>query len=323
MSAFKTIAIIGFGEAGGILGAELAKRDRAVRAYDILLDDAATRDAMAKKAAAAGVAAADSHAAAVKGADLVISSVTAACAVDVARAFAPHGARGQVFLDINSISPEAKRGNARAIEASGADYVEAAVMAAVPPKRLKVPMLLGGPRAREVGATLNAMGFSTEVAGDAIGIASAIKMCRSVMIKGLEALTVECLLGARRYGAEKEVLASLAGTFPGMGWDKDLPNYLIGRVAEHGRRRAAEMREVAATLTGGGIAPRMASSTAELHDWFVDALGAADAAWNGDGAFDWRKSVDALLKSAAAEKLLPRAAGEGRVGVGERAQRPK
>jgi 3-hydroxyisobutyrate dehydrogenase-like beta-hydroxyacid dehydrogenase len=299
MSAFKTIAVIGFGEAGSILGAELAKQGRAVRAYDILLDDPDKHAAMAKKAAAASVAAAASHAAAVRGADLVISAVTAECAVDVAKTFAPHGARGQVFLDLNSISPEAKRANARAVEASGADYVEAAVMAAVPPKRLKVPMLLGGGRAREVGAALNAMGFSTEVAGDAVGVASAIKMCRSVMIKGLEALTIECLMGARRYGAEKEVLASLAGTFPGMGWDKDLPDYLVSRVAEHGRRRAAEMREVAATLADAGIEPRMAAPTAELHDWFVDALAAAGAGWKADGAFDWQKAVDALLAAAA------------------------
>src|SRR5262245_25234557 len=302
MSAFKTIAIIGFGEAGGILGSELARQGLAVRAYDILLDDPAARDAMTKKAATAGVAAAASHAAAVKGADLVISSVTAACAVEVAKAFAPHGVRGQVFLDINSISPEAKRGNARAVEASGADYVEAAVMGAVPPKRLKVPMLLGGRRAKEVAAALNMMGFDAEAAADTVGVASAIKMCRSVMIKGLEALAVECLMGARRYGAEKEVLASLAGTFPGMGWDEELPTYLISRVAEHGRRRAAGRREVAATRSDGGIEPRMSANTAKLQDWFVDALSAAGAAWRTEGAFDWRKAVDAMLKNDDAQE---------------------
>ncbi len=295
--AFKTIAVIGFGEAGGILGAELAKPGLTVRTYDILLDAPAARDAMQRKAAAAGVAAAASLAAAVGGADLVISAVTAASAVDVAAAYAPHAARGQVFLDLNSISPEAKRANARAVEAGGADYVEAAVMAAVPPNRLRVPMLLGGVRAKDVSAALNAMGFATEPVADRIGVASAIKMCRSVMIKGLEALTVECLMGARRYGAEQEVLASLAGTFPGMGWDKDLPNYLISRVAEHGRRRAAEMREAAATLADGGIAPRMAAPTAELHDWFVEAL-AAGVAWKSNGAFDWREAVDALLAAS-------------------------
>ena len=320
--AYKTIAVIGFGEAGGILGAELARQGRTVRTYDILLDDAAARDAMRRKAAAAGVAAADSHAAAVAGADLVISAVTAASAVAVATTFARHARPGQVFLDINSISPEAKRANARAVEAGGADYVEAAVMAAVPPKRLKVPMLLGGARAKDVSAALNAMGFSTEAVADRVGVASAIKMCRSVMIKGLEALTVECLMGARRYGAETDVLASLAGTFPGMGWDKELPNYLISRVAEHGRRRAAEMREVAQTMIDGGIEPRMAAPTSELHDWFVDALAAAGASWQSDSAFDWRKAVDALLRNAdAATQVLPRAAGEGREGVGERAAR--
>jgi 3-hydroxyisobutyrate dehydrogenase-like beta-hydroxyacid dehydrogenase len=299
---FKTIAVIGFGEAGGILGTELAKQGAAVRTYDILLDKAVARDAMRSKAVAAGVAPAPSHAAAVKGAALVISAVTAASAVDVASTFAPHAAKGQVFLDFNSISPEAKRANARAVEAGGADYVEAAVMAAVPPKRLKVPMLLGGARAKAVSAALNAMGFATEAVADRVGVASAIKMCRSVMIKGLEALTLECLMGARRYGAEKEVLASLAGTFPGMGWDKELPNYLISRIAEHGRRRAAEMREVAQTLVDGGIAPRIAAPTSELHDWFVEALAAAGASWKSDGAFDWREAVDALLKGASAEK---------------------
>ena len=316
-SEFKTIAIIGFGEAGGILGAELAKRGCTVRTYDLLLDDPGAREAMRKKARAARVDVAASYAAAARGADLVISAVTAASSVDVAKAAAPHVGKGQVYLDVNSVSPEAKRASARSVEAAGADYVEAAVMAAVPPKRLKVPMILGGRRAHEVSAALNAIGFATEAVADRIGVASAIKMCRSVMIKGLEALTIECLMGARRYGAETEVLASLAGTFPGMGWDQDLPNYLISRVAEHGRRRAAEMREVAATLTDGGIAPRMAGPTSELHDWFVEALAAAGTAWRADSTFDWREAVDAVLNSA--DRGMPRsgsAANPGSPGSG-------
>lgn len=323
---FKTIAIVGFGEAGGILGAELARKNGVtVRTYDILLADAAQRVAMLEKARAARVEAAGSHAAAVRGADLVLSTVTAASSVDVARAVAPHLAKGQVFLDLNSVSPEAKRSSAGIVEGAGADYVEAAVMAAVPSKRLAVPMLLGGRRAGEVAAALNRMGFAAEGVADRIGVASAIKMCRSMMIKGLEALTVECLLGARRYGAEAQVLASLAGTFPGMGWDRELPNYLISRVAEHGRRRAAEMREVAATLVDGGIAPRMAIATAGLQDWLVDALAERGASHKANGLFDWRHAIDALLAAASdeADPFLPRAAGEGREGVGEPTRRRK
>jgi len=294
--AFKTIGIIGFGEAGGILGADLARQSGiAVRAYDILFSGSAQSAAMRAQAAAAKVAAAASHAEAAQGADLVISAVTAASSSTVSKTMAPHLAPGQIYLDINSVSPEAKRKSAAAVEASGAAYVEAAVMAPIAPKRLAVPMLLGGRRAQDVAAALAPMGFDAVAVADTVGVASAIKMCRSVMIKGLEALTVECLLGARRYGAEAEVLASLHGTFPSMGWQAELPHYLVSRIAEHGKRRAAEMREVAETLTDGGIAPRMASATAGLHDWLVDELAARGIAYKANGAFDWRSVVDALL----------------------------
>jgi 3-hydroxyisobutyrate dehydrogenase-like beta-hydroxyacid dehydrogenase len=297
--AFRSVGIIGFGEAGGILGADLARlRSLAVQTYDILLEDAAAGRALRAKADAAGVVAAESLAGAVAGANLVISAVTAASSLDAARAAAPHLGRGQLYLDINSVSPETKRRSQALIEAAGAAYVEAAVMAAMPPKRLAVPMLLGGARARELAAALNGLGFAATAVADAVGVASAIKMCRSVMIKGLEALTVECMLGARRYGAETEVLASLHETFPGMGWTGALPGALIGRVAEHGRRRAAEMREVAATLADGGIDARMAPATAGLHDWFVDALNARGLGFGGTEGFDWRRAVDALLDAA-------------------------
>ena len=303
--AFKTIALIGFGEAGGIIGHDLMKRGGvAVRAYDILFEDAARGPAMRTKLSAANVEAARNHAAAAHGADLVISAVTAASSSLVSKTMAPHLAAGQVYLDINSVSPEAKRKSAAAVEAAGAAYVEAAVMAPIAPKRLAVPMLLGGKRAQDVAAALRPMGFDATAVADTIGVASAIKMCRSVMIKGLEALAVECLLGARRYGAEAEVLASLHGTFPDMGWQKDLPNYLVSRVAEHGRRRAAEMREVSATLEDGGIEPRMAAATAIVHDWFVDALAARGINYKANGAFEWREAVDALLKQEAGERAI-------------------
>ena len=308
--AFKTIGIIGFGEAGGILGQDLVKRGGvSVRAYDILLEDAVRGSAMRAKLAAAKVDAAPDHAAAARGADLVISAVTAASSSLVSKTIAPHLAADQVYLDINSVSPEAKRKSAAVVEASGATYVEAAVMAPIAPKRIAVPMLLGGKRAQDVAAVLTPMGFDATAVADTIGVASAIKMCRSVMIKGLEALTVECLLGARRYGAEAEVLASLHGTFPDMGWQKDLPNYLVSRVAEHGRRRAAEMREVSATLDDGGIEPRMSVATAILQDWFVDALAARGIAYKANGAFDWREAVDALLREEESDGATPQDRG--------------
>jgi 3-hydroxyisobutyrate dehydrogenase-like beta-hydroxyacid dehydrogenase len=293
-AGLRKIAMVGFGEAGSILGAELASTGREVVTYDILLDAAASRAGMLDKARRAGVQAADSFDAAVRGADLVVSAVTAASSADVARSAATALRSGQIFLDINSCSPATKRSNAQIVEGSGVDYVEAAVMAPVPPQRLKVPMLLGGPKAAQLAPALTALGMNATPISDQIGVASAVKMCRSVIIKGLEALTVESMLAARRFGAEKEVLASLQGTFPQMGWQDKLPDYLVSRVAEHGRRRAAEMREVAHTLEGVGIEPTMALATAARQDWLIDAMAAHGIEYSHAEPFSWRRLADAL-----------------------------
>jgi 3-hydroxyisobutyrate dehydrogenase-like beta-hydroxyacid dehydrogenase len=290
--------MVGFGEAGSILGAELAAAGRDVVAYDILLDTPASRGPMLEKARQARVLAADTLGAAVQDADLVISAVTASSSAEVAASASKVLRAGQIFLDINSCSPDTKRSNAEAVERSGADYVESAVMAPVPPQRLKVPMLLGGSRAAEWVPALQALGLNVSFIATQIGVASAVKMCRSVVIKGLEALAVESMLAARRFGAEKEVLASLQGTFPHMGWQEKLPDYLISRVAEHGRRRAAEMREVAHTLETVGVEPTMARATAARQDALIDAMAAHGLTYPHGAAFSWRWLADALASTA-------------------------
>jgi 3-hydroxyisobutyrate dehydrogenase-like beta-hydroxyacid dehydrogenase len=305
MSRVQRIAFIGFGEAGGILGRGLAEAGVQVRMHDLLLDDPAARQPMLDKAAASGVQACATLAEAVAGAELVVSAVTAARAADAARAAGLVLRPGQVFIDINSVSPGTKAEDRRLAEAGGAAYVEAAVMAPVPPYGIGVPMLLGGAAAAEVAAQLGALGMNARAIATEIGVASAIKMCRSVMIKGLEALTVECMSAARRFGAEDAVLASLAETFPGMGWTGDLPGYLISRVAEHGRRRAAEMREVAATLREVGIEPRMSEACAVTQDAFTDALRDAGLTYDRERPFDWPSTVDRLAQAGAAPSRPP------------------
>jgi 3-hydroxyisobutyrate dehydrogenase-like beta-hydroxyacid dehydrogenase len=223
--------------------------------------------------------------------------VTASSAADVAGKAAESLRAGQVLLDINSVSPARKLSNAALVEAAGADYVEAAVMAPVPPQRLRVPMLLGGKRAGVLAVELRNVGMNTTALSEQIGVASAVKMCRSIVIKGLEALTVESLLAARQFGAEREVLESLSGTFPSMGWTGQLPDYLISRAAEHGRRRAAEMREVARTLQDVDVEPVMALATAARQDWLIDAMAAKGLNYSSlSSPFSWRDLVDRLTK---------------------------
>jgi 3-hydroxyisobutyrate dehydrogenase-like beta-hydroxyacid dehydrogenase len=298
---FRRIALVGFGEAGGILGHDLAGQGIEVSFFDILLRSKKTRPAMLAKARASGVHAKETLRECVRDAELVISAVTASSASSIAKESAPLLSPGQIFLDINSVSPETKRKEARHFEKSKGHFVEAAVMAPVPPQRIKVPMLLGGKRAGELAPRLQSVGMNATAVSDQIGVASAIKMCRSVMIKGLEALAIESLFAARRYGAEDAVLASLDATYPSMGWKDKLPDYLISRVAEHGRRRAAEMREAALAVADVGMNPLLTERTAKRHDWLVDeiaALGLPRDAEEFADSFSWRVLADALAARA-------------------------
>ncbi len=297
----RRIAIIGFGEVGGIFARDLVASGRHdVAAYDILMDDPKAAAPMHEKARALRVAACASAAAA-SGASVVISAVTAASAQRVAEDAASLLEPGQLFLDVNSVSPDTKRLSAAAVECSGAHYVEAAVMAAVAPYGLKVPILLGGPHAGALKDILAPAGMVLEVAAAEIGKASATnKMCRSVMMKGLEALAVECLYAARHYGVEDAVLASLRKTYPGMDWQK-LGGYWLGRTIEHGRRRAAEMRESAATVAETGLAPLMAEAVAERQDWVADRVAEQPALRLARDA-DWRTTLDAMGRAISRQE---------------------
>lgn len=283
------IAFVGFGEAGGILGAGLAAQDLDVWMYDLRLD------ALREKAEQSGVRVAASLAQMLDGADMIVSAVTAQADIEVAEAVARHVRGGQVYLDINSVSPRTKQHAQSCIETAGAHYVEAAVMAPIPPYGLSVSMLLGGQQAGRVGGTLNGWGFNTRTVSRQIGVASAAKMCRSVMIKGIEALTVECLRAARCYDADSIVLASLAETLAKMQRDPDLASYLVSRVAEHGRRRAAEMREVSRTLREVGVEPWMSEACARLQDGVVDAMQEQGIDYAAlPVPFDWKRFFDDL-----------------------------
>src|SRR6202035_3194181 len=201
-----------------------------------------------------GVALASSHAELAAQADLIVSAVTASQAVPVAQACAPAVKCGAVYLDFNSSSPGAKRRAAALIDGNRGRYVEGAVMTSIPPYRIKVPLLLGGAGANELALLLVQLGFDAKVASEKLGVASAVKMCRSVMIKGMEAMVIESFTTARAYGVEDAVLASLTETFPSINWEKQ-GAYFFQRVIEHGRRRSEEVREVAETVREAGLTP--------------------------------------------------------------------
>ncbi|WP_323012627.1 NAD(P)-dependent oxidoreductase [Castellaniella sp.] len=290
------LGLIGYGEVGGIFCAGLKSQVASAQAWDLKLTDPVAAQPLNQRAAQDGITLCASVADLCAASNLVMSAVTASNTVAVARAAADHLLPGTVFLDLNSASPGAKREAASLVEAAGGHYVEAGVMTSVPPYGIRVPMLLGGPHAQALAVRLTAWGMDATAVSPELGIASAIKMCRSVMIKGLEALVIESYTTARAYGVEDYVLPTLQETFPSIDWAEQ-GRYFYSRVVQHGRRRAEEMREVANTVREAGFEPWMAAATAEKQDW-VAGLAAQDLFAGVDQAEGWQAYADRLIDQA-------------------------
>jgi 3-hydroxyisobutyrate dehydrogenase-like beta-hydroxyacid dehydrogenase len=298
------VGLVGYGEVGRILAEDLRAQGVQVSAYDLKLGGPQAGE-LRDHAGVRGVSIAGSHAELASRADFIVSAVTASQAVPVAEACAPAVKRGAWFLDFNSASPGAKQRAAALIDGAGGRYVEGAVMTSIPPYRIKVPLLLGGAGAAELAPLVNALGFDAKVASEKLGVASATKMCRSVMIKGLEAMVIESFTAARYYGVEDAVIASLTETFPGIDWEKQA-SYFFQRMIEHGRRRSEEVREVAETVRDAGLEPWSASGTAERQAWVADLADAGLFGTRGTKEFarspDWRTEADRMLRHVGTNK---------------------
>lgn len=293
MSGAAKICLIGFGEVGQTLASDLAARNIALSGWDIQFADAASGPSKAAGAVRKGANASDAAA----GATLIVSAVTAAQTLNAAESVAGAIERDAWYLDLNSSSPGEKTAAAKILDDAGGRYVEASVMSPIGPRRIASPILLGGPHAEGFLPLARSLGFAgAGVFSTEYGKASAAKMCRSIVVKGVEALLTESLLSARHYGVEETVIASLSDLFPGPDWGA-LSKYMISRALEHGARRAEEMREVAKTVEEAGLSPLMSSACAERQDRsaaFAYALAEASLP----------DMLDAILKGAGAERTL-------------------
>ncbi len=251
----QTVTLIGYGEAGRTF-ARAAGWETQAQVFDIKTGEAQAREQMLADYETDGVSGFENLVTALDGSSAILSLVTADQALAAANNAAPHIVPKALYFDMNSVAPGTKREAAKLVEDAGGRYIDVAVMAPVNPARLAVPLLVSGRYAGEGAATLTSIGFTNVrvVAGD-VGRASSIKMIRSVMVKGQEALTAEMMLAAQQAGVVDEVLGSL-----GDGWEAKA-EYNLERMRTHGVRRAAEMEEVAKTLTALGIEPLMTSGT--------------------------------------------------------------
>jgi 3-hydroxyisobutyrate dehydrogenase-like beta-hydroxyacid dehydrogenase len=259
----RKVGIVGFGEAARAFASGWTRHEgQAVAAYDLKISAPGSAAEIISACRELGVEAAHEPRDAVAAAGMLFSLVTADQALVAAEGAAGFLAPGALYFDCNSCSPLAKVTAARLVEAAGGRYVDVAVMSPVHPARHLTPLLVAGPHAEAAIEALEGLGMNPKSGGDKVGQASSTKMLRSVIIKGLEALTAEAMLAARRAGVEEAVIASLQASDPGINWVKR-SSYNLERMMVHGGRRAAEMREVAATLRDLGLPDRMSSASAE------------------------------------------------------------
>ena len=260
----RRIAFIGFGEVGQTFAKGLmAHEDMQVSAYDILHGQV-EGGRLAGRAKELGVSLSASAAEAALDASVIISAVTASQVEAVAEAARGYLRPGQIFLDVNSAAPTTKQRAAKHVEAAGAHYVEGAVMAPVQKPGLAVPILAGGPHAEATALLLNALGMRLRPVSVEHGRASAMKLCRSIMIKGLEALMLDCAKASEHWNVKEPVFASLAETFPSIDWH-GLADHMRERVETHGIRRSAEMLEAGDMLAALGMDPGLAVAVAEAQ----------------------------------------------------------
>lgn len=258
------ITFIGLGEAASaFIQGWGTDRAATTKTYDIKSTSPTTEAEITARAARLGVTACATSEEALAGADLVFCTVTADQAVAAVEAYVPFLSPGAVWCDLNSCAPQSKQISSAIVTAAGARYLDVAVMAPVHPKLNMVPCLISGPEAAALEPTLSALPMDLRVMGDQVGRASSIKMIRSIMVKGMEALTAECVLAALAADVADEVFPSLLTGHPQI----DVParaTYNFERTLVHGKRRAAEMDEVAKMLSAMGLPNGMSAASA---DW--------------------------------------------------------
>jgi len=289
-----SVGFVGFGEAGSTIAAGLQSAGCGrLFAYDIQTDAPVFGPRIRDRARVSGATLIASPAELAGACDVLISTVTSSSALEAANQTAAFLAPRHLYADLNSVSPAVKQEIAGVIARAGARFVEVAVMAPVGPYGHRVPMLLCGPAGSDFVEAMAPFGLTLQRLPEsaAIGSAAAVKMCRSIVVKGLEALMVECVLAATHFEADELVFASLNESFPGIDWKK-LADYMTGRVVVHGERRAREMEEVSATLEAIGIEPIMAEATARRQEWA--ALLDLRSRFGPEGPSTYREMTDEL-----------------------------
>ena len=232
------LAILGIGEAGGVLARDLIAAGMQVRGWDpepLMIPD--------------GLDFAASNPAAVSGAEIVLSVNWASVAVDVAMEVAPVLQPGQLFADLNTAAPQLKRDIAPIVEKTGALFVDAALMDPVPPKGLGTQVYVSGSGAKLFAEKMTPLGMPVTYLDHEAGNAATHKLVRSIMYKGVAAVIMECLEAAQVLNLTDYARAQMLKII----YDEPMIDRFVSGSIKHAKRRVEEMEAVVQMLNSIGV----------------------------------------------------------------------
>jgi len=285
------LGLVGYGEIGSTLGAGLRKAGLvAVSAYDKYAFDGPFAALIQRRAGEAGVRLVRSNLELAEAADLIVSVTPGSASLESAAAFAPCLGPRHTFVDFASATPKIKMRVAEILAGTGALIGDASIEG-TPKNGHAMPILSSGPAGERLRDLLNPWGMRIEFVGAQLGRASGIKILRSVLLKGIEALTDEMMLAARHYGVDEVVLASACKTLA-RPWIETVES-LIPSGTIHAKRRAEELEMSMEAVADAGIEPTMARAVATHLRWKA-GLGLKDH-FNGVEPPDHKAAIDAII----------------------------
>lgn len=297
-----SVGFIGFGEAGF----EIAKGLRSEGVARMVLYDIARTDLLEDRAAEAGVEVTQGLKALAEKSNLILSVVPPGVSVEVSQELLKHLKQGQFYLDLTSSFPEDMKSVALMVMASGAHFVDGAMMGALPVHGHKVLIYVAGNQAETVARRLNTIGMNVKVVGREPGQASAVKLILSVATKGFGSILLEMLLASHYFDVDDPVLEALEQFY-----SKGLQAYIdrnVGSSAIYAGRRVVEMEASLKLLQQIGIDPIMTEATVARLKW-LDSLGLS-AFFKGKVPGGYKEVLDAWEQMGLFAKMPDRAPSE-------------
>lgn len=284
------IAFIGFGEAAWHLCKRLGRQPSLrLRAFDTALADRQQAPVLESRAHQANVTLCHTLAEACTGVRYVICLTSAASALSVAQSVLPLLQPGQRYIDMNSASPAVKQAIDHLPRPQGVGFCDAAVMGTVPESGHRVPVLLAGDAAVDFATALTPFGMQLTVLEGNAGSASALKMLKSVVMKGLPQLFLEAFCAAQQAGVLDALVASLGQSLNGKTVEQ-LAETFCYRTVQHAARRSAEMTDVVATLHSLGTDTAMSAAARQK----LDMLAEHHRIIPGSRPLSWRDTIHLL-----------------------------